>query len=243
MREYVDKIRLTDDQKKFVADNLGLIIPIVRSFNIPSNLEIEDVYQEGAIGLCIAVSKFNPDLGFKISTYARWWIKNCVRGAIYGSKRLIRLPERRILINSNVRKIDERDKLELGEIRSAEDVAEELDCKLCDRVTPDHVVESRSDNFHFEFSSVKNLDGTYDDACDKIKSDDDVFDNLVSNEFFLKLEKCMKRLKKRERKIFEDYYYTGKTMREIGEEHEISKQRVEQIISLVKSRIDNHLSK
>ena len=78
-------------KKKIIESNLRLVISIARCYSTNS-ISIEDLIQEGNIGLIKAVEKFKWDKGFRFSTYATWWIKQAIGQHVLKSKRIIRLP-------------------------------------------------------------------------------------------------------------------------------------------------------
>jgi RNA polymerase primary sigma factor len=74
-----------------INHNLRLVVSIAKHY-IPSKVPLLDLIQMGNIGLIQAVEKFNPDLNFKFSTYATWWIRQSIGRSIMNESRLIRLP-------------------------------------------------------------------------------------------------------------------------------------------------------
>jgi len=78
--------------ERLVSCNLRLVLSIARGFR-GRGLEMSDLVQEGVLGLHTAAEKFNPDLGFKFSTYATWWVRKCIqRGVAHAGADTIRLP-------------------------------------------------------------------------------------------------------------------------------------------------------
>lgn len=77
-----------------VEYNLKLVVSIAKRYAFASNgsLDFEDIIQVGNIGVMKAVERFNPDLGFKFSTYATWWIRQSITRALADEGRTIRLP-------------------------------------------------------------------------------------------------------------------------------------------------------
>lgn len=76
---------------RMINANIPLVVSIARQYGNP-HIETEDLIQEGMIGLCTAVERFDPTKGFRFSTYATYWIKQRVLRALDRQGRLIRLP-------------------------------------------------------------------------------------------------------------------------------------------------------
>ncbi len=76
---------------KFLQDNMGLVISIVNKFST-FNVEFDDLFQEGCLGLLKAIDKFDVEMGYKFSTYAIWWIRHYVSRYIQKTGRTIRIP-------------------------------------------------------------------------------------------------------------------------------------------------------
>jgi RNA polymerase primary sigma factor len=86
------KVRAGDEaSNEFVRCNLRLVVSIARKMQ-GRGLELEDLIQEGHFGLATAVQKFDPDRGFKFSTYATWWIRQAIQRALADRGNAIRLP-------------------------------------------------------------------------------------------------------------------------------------------------------
>ena len=77
-------------KQAMVESNLGLVHAVARTFHV-SGVPLEDLVQEGTVGLTRAAELFDPDRGAKFSTYAGWWIRRSIRDAIADSK-VIRIP-------------------------------------------------------------------------------------------------------------------------------------------------------
>ncbi|HSX20202.1 MAG TPA: RNA polymerase sigma factor RpoS [Gammaproteobacteria bacterium] len=78
-------------KKRMIESNLRLVVKIARRY-VRSGMPILDLIEEGNIGLIRAVEKFDPELGFRFSTYGAWWIQQTIERAIMSQNRTIRLP-------------------------------------------------------------------------------------------------------------------------------------------------------
>ncbi len=116
-------------RKKMITCNLRLVVKIARRY-VGRGLALPDLIEEGNLGLIHAVSKFDPERGFRFSTYATWWIRQSIERALMNQTRTIRLPIHvNKELNAYLRKVREMTQT-LGREPVLAEVAEALDRPL-----------------------------------------------------------------------------------------------------------------
>jgi RNA polymerase primary sigma factor len=114
-----------DARRRLIESNMRLVINIAKAYRNRS-MPIEDLIQEGAVGLMQAAERFDPEKGFRFSTYATHWIRQAIGRSIDNKSKAIRLPAH---VTQSLRKIErERERLgrELGHEPTTEQLAQEM---------------------------------------------------------------------------------------------------------------------
>lgn len=118
------QIALGDAQARdrMVRANLRLVVNIARSY-VSKGLALQDLIEEGNLGLLRAVEGFDPDMGTRFSTYASYWIKQSIKRALINSSKTIRIPAYMVELLSKWRRATARLNDELGRTPTQEEIA------------------------------------------------------------------------------------------------------------------------
>ena len=213
--------------EKLTRANLRFVVSVAKQYQ-NQGLSLPDLINEGNLGLIKAAEKFDETRGFKFISYAVWWIRQSILQALAEQSRIVRLPLNQVGSLNKISKAFSKFEQENERRPSPEELAEELDLPV-DKVADTMKVSGRHISVDAPF-----VEGEDNSLLDVLVNDDSPLADrgLVNESLATEIDRALDTLSTREKEIIKMFFGIGdseKTLEEIGDRFNLTRERVRQI--------------
>ena len=215
---------------RLVSANLRFVVSVAKQYQ-NQGLTLQDLVNEGNLGLIKAAKRFDETRGFKFISYAVWWIRQSILHALAVQGRMVRLPLNKIGMINKIKTASAKLEQKFEREPTTEEIADEVDVRF------DEIKESMKSYSRFISMDAPIGNDADDDfnLYDLLGMKDNVSpDNeLLKESLVIEIERTLEVLGAREAQIIRLYYgldkCVPKTLEEIGEEFGLTRERVRQL--------------
>ena len=230
-------------KKELVQSNLKLVLTIARKAIHVSKLPLVDLIQEGNLGLMIAVEKFNPEIGYRYSTYATWWIKQAMFKAISEQSYCMKIP---VYIQETLSKFS-KIKAEMERCYNSQVTNKEVAKKM--DIEPEKI-----DTYLSAYSTTVSIEGSFDAnngselAVADVIADEraSVEENIEFEELKKEIANVVSTLKEREQAVIKMRFglenFAKTTLEDIGKMYGVTKECIRQTEARALNKLRNGLA-
>ena len=213
--------------EKLTRANLRFVVSVAKQYQ-NQGLSLPDLINEGNLGLIKAAEKFDETRGFKFISYAVWWIRQSILQALAEQSRIVRLPLNQVGSLNKISKAFSKFEQENERRPSPEELAEELDIPV-DKIADTMKVSGRHISVDAPF-----VEGEDNSLLDVLVNDDSPLADrgLVNESLAKEIDRALDTLTTREKEIIKMFFGIGdseKTLEEIGDRFNLTRERVRQI--------------
>jgi RNA polymerase primary sigma factor len=224
----IEEDYLIESKRGLIEANLRLVISIAKR-HMGKGLSLSDLIQEGNIGLMRAVDKFEHARGYKFSTYATWWIRQAITRALADQARTIRIPVHMVETINRIVKITRELVQELGTEPSAEQISARIRMPI-EKVKK--IQKISKEPISLETPVGEEEDSSLGDFIED-KATASPLETAIEDDLKKQVKKVLHTLNPKERKILRWRFGIGDdtphTLEEIGNEFEVTRERIRQI--------------
>ena len=214
--------------EELIKANLRFVVSVAKDYQ-GQGLPLTDLINEGNLGLIKAAGRFDETRGFKFISYAVWWIRQSILQALAEHSRIVRLPLNRVGTISKITKTAEKLEAEIERSPNEEEIGRQLE------MTPDEVIDAMRISRRHHSLNAPFRDGDKNSLIDVIKDENQSSPDepLMNDSLKDEIRQSLDTLKERERQVIKMYFGIDRdyalTLNEIGEEFNLTRERVRQI--------------
>lgn len=227
--ELAQRIRQGDKEalERLTRANLRFVVSVAKQYQ-NQGLTLPDLINEGNLGLIKAAEKFDETRGFKFISYAVWWIRQSILQALAEQSRIVRLPLNQVGSINKINKALAKFEQEHERQPTVDELAEMID-QTADKVADTMRVSSRHVSIDAPF-----VEGEDNSLLDVLPNDDspNADRGLMKESLATDIDRILSCLSKREIRIIKAFFGIGQqelTLEEIGEQENLTRERVRQI--------------
>jgi RNA polymerase primary sigma factor len=214
--------------EELVKANLRFVVSVAKDYQ-GQGLPLTDLINEGNLGLIKAAGRFDETRGFKFISYAVWWIRQSILQALAEHSRIVRLPLNRVGTISKITKTAEKLEAEIERSPNEKEIGRQLN------MTSDEVIDAMRISRRHQSLNAPFRDGDKNSLIDIIKDDNQIAPDtpLMNDSLKDEIRNSLETLKDREKMVIKMYFGIERdyalTLNEIGEEFNLTRERVRQI--------------
>ena len=235
-------------RRRFVEANLRLVVFVAKKFpaNRLNTLSLMDIVQEGSVGLLKAIERFDPERGYKFSTYAFWWIRQAIHRAIFQTDNTIRKPMGAAELGHKLAKVRHELLHELGRDPTLAELAERLKTSVAEL----ELLLTRG----ARMTSLDGLCNPHDEGAsalmdliaDPVSLEQDNEYALMREMHYAKVEAAMEKLTEGERTVIMARYHHDTmeppTFADIARDMGVCRERVRQLLFKGTKKLRFHIT-
>jgi RNA polymerase primary sigma factor len=216
-------------REELIKANLRFVVTVAKRY-VGNGVALEDLINEGNLGLVMAASRFDPDRGTKFISYAVWWIRQAILRAVSENSRLVRLPMNRVALAQKAAREARRIEQVTGREADAASIAASLDVTAAE--VEEVTVFSRA---HLSLDQTVGQDADEVSMVEQIEDVDGLRPDAAAERALAErdLRRMMQHLSNREREIVTSYFGMDgeepRTLEQIGKQLGYTRERIRQI--------------